>query len=295
MDKFEYGTVKTGTIVEENDKKYFVQISGINFELAKDEIEEELKNGDEVEGYIYENQAHKNAITTKIPDVQIGRYGKGTVVDIRRDLGVFVDIGLPDKDLVVSLDDLPLDKYEWPKKDDTLLLKVINDNKNRMWGKPADIDLIDQLVRTAPQNEKNRFVEGIIIANRLSGSFLLTDDYYMGFIHPSEAIGTLRLGQRIKGRTLGTSHYRFNVSMKPFAFEEIGDDAQMILAVLRHERDKKMPYTDKSNPDDIREYFGISKASFKRALGNLMKNRYIKQEDGYTILIKEPPIEDSED
>ena len=42
-----------------------------------------------------------------IPTIQVDHYDFGTVVGVRRDLGVFVDIGLPNKDIVVSLDDLP--------------------------------------------------------------------------------------------------------------------------------------------------------------------------------------------
>lgn len=286
MSEIEYGSIQTGNISDENDEKYFVSLNGTTFELNKSELKNEYHIDDQVTGFIYENMSHKNVITTVFPDAQIGKYGKGTVVDSRRDLGVFVDIGLPDKDIVVSLDDLPLEKDEWPKKGDVLLLKIVNDNKKRMWGKLADIDLVDQLVRTAPENDKNRFVEGQIIANRLSGSFLLTDDYYLAFIHPNEATGTLRIGQRVKGRTIGTSHYRYNVSLKPFAYEEISEDAQMILQILKHAKDNKIPYTDKSSPEDIMNYFGISKASFKRAIGNLLKNKYIKQVDGYTELIK---------
>ncbi|MDU1429079.1 MAG: DNA-binding protein, partial [Enterococcus faecalis] len=36
---------------------------------------------------------------------------------------------------------------------------------------------------------------------------------------------------------------------------------------------------------EIKQTFGISKAQFKRALGHLMKQKLIKQEDGKTILI----------
>ncbi len=43
-----------------------------------------------------------------------------------------------------------------------------------------------------------------------------------------------------------------------------------------------MPYGDKSHPDDIRERFHLSKAAFKRALGHLMKNGKVYQEDGWT-------------
>ena len=45
-----------------------------------------------------------------------------------------------------------------------------------------------------------------------------------------------------------------------------------------------MPFTDKSTPDEIKEMFNLSKASFKRALGKLMKEGRIEQSDGWTLL-----------
>ena len=42
----------------------------------------------------------------KIPAIQIGIYGWAEVVNVKRELGVFVNIGLS-KDILVSLDDLP--------------------------------------------------------------------------------------------------------------------------------------------------------------------------------------------
>ncbi|BBP88419.1 hypothetical protein BsIDN1_20370 [Bacillus safensis] len=49
-------------------------------------------------------------------------------------------------------------------------------------------------------------------------------------------------------------------------------------------RNGAMPYGDKSDPEDIRERFQMSKAAFKRALGHLMKNDlvYQKKKAGHT-------------
>ena len=52
---------------------------------------------------------------------------------MRKDLGVFVSIGLPDKDMVVSLDELPNLKELWPKKNNRLYVTLIKDKKNRTW------------------------------------------------------------------------------------------------------------------------------------------------------------------
>ena len=62
------------------------------------------------------NQKKEAIFTTIIPQVRIGHYAFGEVTDVRRDLGAFVNIGLPDKDMVVSLDEMPSMKELWPKK-----------------------------------------------------------------------------------------------------------------------------------------------------------------------------------
>ena len=112
-------------------------------------------------------------------------------------------------------------------------------------------------------------------------------DFHIGFIHPTERDAEPRLGEQVEARVIGVSpHGMLNLSLKPRAHEALEDDAQMIMALLEKSPTSSLPYTDKSNPDDIRDYFGISKAQFKRALGRLMKNKLIVQEDGQTKLVK---------
>ena len=94
----ELGTVITAMVTDQNEKSYFVQKNGITYGLDKKEVESELSIGDMVKGFVYENMNKQLKITTQIPKVRIGHYGWGVVTDVRRDLGVFVDIGLEDKD-----------------------------------------------------------------------------------------------------------------------------------------------------------------------------------------------------
>ncbi|WP_300558747.1 S1-like domain-containing RNA-binding protein [Companilactobacillus sp.] len=279
-----YGNVLSGSVTDLNKDEAFVQIEGITFAMDLSELDEIPEIGDELSGFVYETKGHKNKITTIMPKVMKGIWDYATVKEVRTDLGVFVDSGLKDKDIVVSLDDLPLEHSEWPKKDDRVMVALDIDHKGRLWGKLADLNLYMQLARSASDKEKNRDETGHVIAIRESGTFVLTDSYYLGFIHSNEQDGPLRIGQEVKTRVIGSSHRRLNLSMKPRAYEEITPDAEMIMAVLEHARDKKIPYTDKSDPNDIKEYFGISKGSFKRALGNLMKQNKIEQKDGFTYL-----------
>jgi predicted RNA-binding protein (virulence factor B family) len=61
-------------------------------------------------------------------------------------------------------------------------------------------------------------------------------------------------------------------------------NAKAIVEYLQ-ENGGSMPYTDKSSPDDISEIFGMSKKAFKRALGNLYKDKIVRLESQKTILI----------
>ena len=54
---------------------------------------------------------------------------------------------------------------------------------------------------------------------------------------------------------------------------------------LEKKRGGKMPYCDDTPMEVIKEKFGISKAAFKRALGRLLRQGLIRQEEGWTILL----------
>ena len=63
------------------------------------------------------------------------------------------------------------------------------------------------------------------------------------------------------------------------------DDADKILFFLE-KRNGTMPYSDDTPPAIIKSVFDISKSAFKRALGRLMKEGKVVQEDGWTSLKK---------
>jgi len=227
-------------------------------------------------------------MTTIIPTARIGQFAFGTVTGTRRDLGAFVDIGLKDKDVVVSLDELPVMRELWPKKGDQLMVALKVDNKERIWGELADEKIFKAMAKPGTEELKNENISGIVYRLKMIGSFVLTDDFYIAFIHPSERYQEPRLGERVNGRVIGVRpDGTLNISLKPRGYEAISDDAAMILTFLERSADHKIPFTDKSNPEEIKQTFGISKAQFKRAIGNLMKQGKITQEAGFTSLKEE--------
>ena len=278
-------SVFSGLIIDENEKHYFVQKNGITFKLDKTEGEHTL--GEAVEGFGYQNQKQEWRFTTVIPKSRKGHYAFGEVTENRRDLGIFVNIGLPDKDIAVSLDELPTMRELWPKKGDRVMISLRVDQKDRVWGTLADEKIFQALSKRGNESLKNKDIAGTVYRLKMVGTYFLTDDFYIGFIHPSERFQEPRLGEQVNGRVIGVRPDGvLNVSLKPRAHEAIGDDAAMIVAFLERAPENQMNYTDKSDPEEIKQMFGISKGQFKRALGNLMKQRLIEQKDGVTRLVK---------
>ena len=88
-------------VIDENAKAYFVQKDGVTFML--DKAEGEHKIGDMVKGFAYTDVHQKARLTTADVATTRTTYGWGVVTEVRRDLGVFLDTGLADKQFVVSL------------------------------------------------------------------------------------------------------------------------------------------------------------------------------------------------
>lgn len=143
------GNIVTAKMIDDNDDNYFVQIDGETYKLPKQEMDKELHIGGMVKGFVYENEGHQLQMTTKIPEVRREHFAYGTVVAVRRDLGVFVDIGLANKDVVVSLDELPTVKPLWPQQGDKLMIGLKFDNHDRMWGQLADEEMYTAIANRA--------------------------------------------------------------------------------------------------------------------------------------------------
>ncbi|MBO4108139.1 RNA-binding virulence regulatory protein CvfB [Streptococcus suis] len=271
-------TVVTGMVIDENDQFYFVQKEGQTLALAKEEGPHQI--GESVKGFVYPDMKQRLRMTTKEVSASLTNFGWGRVTEVRKDLGVFLDTGLPDKEVVVSLDILPEIKELWPKKGDQLYVKLDVDKKDRIWALPAFQEDFQKMAGPAYDNMQNQTLRAIVYRLKMSGTFVyLPDNNMLGFIHPNERYSEPRLGQELEVRVIGfrAVDRTLNLSLKPRSFEMLENDAQMILTYLES-NGGFMTLNDKSSPEDIKATFGISKGQFKKALGGLMKAGKIKQD-----------------
>lgn len=281
------GTVERLTVDRETPLGYMLSDGYLEDAvfLHRNEVEGEISVDDKVEVFLYTDQKGRLSASMAIP-MGLEEHEWMEVVDVVPDLGVFINIGIS-KDALVPADDLPVFESIWPQVGDHLLCRLKTDRRGMLIGKLATQDVMLDRSVIAPKSLLNNNIQGTVYRLLKVGSYIVTNEGYVGFIHNSERKEEPRLGSVVEGRVIDVKEDgTINVSLLPRKQEAMTDDAETIMMYLQS-RNGAMPYSDKSAPEDIAERFNMSKAAFKRALGKLMKDGKITQSEGWTYEKKE--------
>ena len=109
------------------------------------------------------------------------------------------------------------------------------------------------------------------------GMYVAVDDMYQGLIPKKECYGVLNVGEKLTGLrvTNVTADGRLELAVREVGYLQRDDDATKILETIE-EFDGVLPFSDKASPEVIKRELGMSKASFKRAVGKLLKEGRIE-------------------
>lgn len=285
MSELQAGQVYTLHVEREAPFGYFLSDGKTDVLLHKNEVIEGFDAKEPQKVFLYTDHQGRLAATMTIPEVQIGTYGWVDVVEVKRRYGVFVSIGI-NKDILVSNDDLPEALEHWPAIGDRLFCTLKVDKKGRLFADMATLEKIEETSVPAAQEDFNKNITGTVYRLLTVGASIITDEGFIGFNHETERKGDVRLGERVEGRIIKVKDDgTVNLSLIKRSHEALDDDAQTVLAYLES-RGGAMPYWDKSGPDLIQKRFNMSKAAFKRAIGRLMKEGKVYQEEGWTYIKK---------
>lgn len=248
------------------------------------EFETELAEGDTVEVFLYMNRRGELAASSKLPNMTCDSFGWARVIRIDDKEGAYVDIGSA-FEVLVNKADLPRVKELWPKTDDELYMTLRTDLGGNIFGRLATEERVQELILEAPSTLFNQTLKARAYRLLPVGSFFLSiPENYRIFVHHTEREHEPRLGQEVEVRIIDIKDdASLNGSLLPRKQERLGDDAETVFRYLS-DVGGKMPFSDKSTPDEIDEMFGMSKAAFKRALGKLMKEGKVTQSEGWTML-----------
>lgn len=226
-----------------------------------------IEDGDEITAFIYHDNDGRPIATTQKPYGVVGDILLMQVKD-KNEHGAFLDWGLM-KDLF-----LPLSQQRTPiRTGGKYLVYIYLDEQT---GRVAATEHISRYI----DNEELTVAEGdevdlIVWRETDLGYALIINNKHEGLVHFNEVFKELNPGDIEKGyiKTILPDH-KITVSLGKKGYQRIEDETDKILRLL-DENNGYLPYHDKSDPEEIYEFFGMSKKAFKMATGSLYKLRKI--------------------
>lgn len=230
--------------------------------LPNKQFPEEIQIGDEIEVFIYRDTTDRLIATTHKPKLTLGQIAKLEVIELTS-IGAFLDWGLQ-KDLFLPFKQ----QVKKLRKGDQVIVGLYVDKSDRLC---ATMKVYDTLSCQAPYKQ-NQSAQGMIYnIKKEMGLFVAVDCMYHGFIPLKEVFGDYQIGDIVDVRIKKIRpDGKLELSMRKQAYQQIEDDAQKLMRIL-DERKGLLMLNDKSSPAQIKAELNMSKASFKRAVGRLLK------------------------
>lgn len=246
--------------------------------LHKNQQTAPVQVGDTVTVFLYHDPLGRLTASMRLPKIKVGQIGYAPVINTTR-FGAFVDVGT-ERGIFMPFAEMK----GRPKEGEYVWVKLYEDKSHRLAVSMEVEDEMRRASKAAMEAKIGDWVEGAIYNMTDQGAYLMTRERWIAFLHRSEFNGPILIGQLIKGRiTYIREDGRINISLRQTKENSLTPDGEKIIAFLK-QRKGKMPYGDKTAPAVIKAKFSLSKAAFKRALGHLMKENQIYQQDGWTYL-----------
>ena len=238
---------------------------------------ESMRIGDEVEVFLYNDSEDRVIATTLKPKAQVGECAYLKVISTGR-FGAFLDWGLP-KDLLVphSEQQKPMQKgYSY-----TVYLFVDEETQRIAASTKLEQHLSIDVSGFKPQQE----VDLMIYGKSDLGFKAVINGTHLGQLFSGETFQRLHFGEQLKGFIRQVRVDGKIDLMLQLPSELTRDNLSDTIIEHLRQNDGISTLTDKSPPDDIYQTFGVSKASYKKALGQLYKQRRIAIEKHQITLL----------
>ncbi len=228
---------------------------------------EGLKVDDEVEVFVYKDSEDRLVATTLKPLAQVGEFAALEVVDTAG-FGAFLEWGL-EKHLLVPKREM----QEEMRVGQKYVVKVVIDHLTE---RIVGVAKLSAFIFDNAEYERGAEVDGLVVSITDLGYKILVDSKYWGLLYSNEVFKNIERGDAIKCFVRKVREDgKLDLSVRNPGEETQQGDAGTILELLKM-NDGTMNVSDKSDPELIKETFGISKKAFKKALGTLYKQKLIK-------------------
>ena len=228
-----------------------------------------VARGDRIEVFVYRDSEDRLVATTETPCATVGEVASLRVVSVNHQVGAFLDWGLA-KDLL-----LPFREQTGPvQAGQVVVVRIYLDEKTERIA--ASMRLGKALALYPPTYRTGQQVEFLITEKTTLGYKALVEGRHHGLLYHENICAPISIGQKLKGFVrLVRPDGKVDLSLDEAGYRRVAPLAQrIVLALEKH--NGRLSFDDDSPPEVIRGEFGVSKKSFKQALGTLYKARRIR-------------------
>lgn len=268
-----FGQKQTLVMVKKVDFGVYLAESATETEdkvlLPAKQVPQGLRPGDEIEVFLYKDSQDRPIATVHTPKLMLGETARLRVVSVGK-VGAFLDWGL-EKDLFLPFREQTIKV----KEGDEVIVALYLDKSSRLC---ATMRVYPYLSADSPYQPEDEVTGMIYEISSNFGAFVAVDDKYSALIAKKELYGNLEVLQTVTARVVKVKEDgKLDLSIRQKAHLQMDTDAEALIELL-NQNGGSLPIGDKSAPEKIRKWTGMSKNEFKRAEGRLYKQRRITVE-----------------
>lgn len=235
--------------------------------LPKRFVPHGVEVGDMLKVFVYHDSENRLIATTQQPIGIVGDIVNLKVVSVTNQ-GAFMDWGLM-KDLFV------------PKSKQLMGMRVggyyiVKIYLDEQTGRVAATEKIEPFLSNEYLTVKELEPVNLLVYRRTDiGYTVIINNLHTGVLHFNDIFQEIQVGDSLKGYIKNIrEENKIDVAIGKMGYQRVEDEAGKVLRLLK-ENNGYLPYNDKSSPEDIYSFFGMSKKTFKMTTGNLYKSRQI--------------------
>jgi predicted RNA-binding protein (virulence factor B family) len=274
------GEYNTLTILRDTDPGLYLGDDEENVVLLPHKYKpDSFEIDDEIEVYVYLDNEERPIATTLDPFVTLNSFSYLYCSDVT-DYGAFMDWGL-EKQLFV-----PFKEQARPMKEGNwyIIYMYLDELTNRLVGSSKTNRFVENDTLTV-----EAFEEVNILVTHLTekGANVIINGIHKGLIYIDDIFEDIRTGDRMKAYVKKIREdNKIDIVLQTPGYRSIEPNANFILEELTA-AGGFLPLHDKSDPDAIKNELGMSKKSFKKAIGTLYRDKQIILKDGGIELVVE--------
>ena len=245
--------------------------------MPRQYVPQGCRPGDVVEVFVYLDQSERLVATTETPLAEVGDFAFLRVAWVNQ-YGAFLDWGLM-KDLFVPFREQKM-RMEQNRR---YMVHVHVDPESRRIVASAKVE--HYLDKGIPPYRRGDAVRVLVWQKTDLGLKAIVENRYAGLFYDDELFSEIRAGDHVTAYVKNVRpDGKIDLSMRREGQQGVDDFAEVLFNRLK-EAGGFLPYTDNTEAATLAAVFGVSKKTFKRAVGHLYKQRLIRIDDAGLYLL----------